>query len=75
MRKDGDGCWKCWRSKFDPRDCTYEEVDGCVDGDVIANKFDKFIVLIMFISTITPVALMLFIPNTLTHANDVTDFP
>jgi hypothetical protein len=39
MRKDEDGFWKCWRSKFDPRDCTYELVDGCVDNYVIANKF------------------------------------
>jgi hypothetical protein len=39
MRKDRDGFWNCWRSKFDPRYCTYEQADGCVDNDVTANKF------------------------------------
>ena len=41
MHKDGDDFWKCWRSKFDPRDCTYNQVDGCVDNNLIAKKFAR----------------------------------
>jgi hypothetical protein len=37
LYKDGD-FWKCWLSTFDPRDWTYEQIDGCVDNDVIANN-------------------------------------
>jgi hypothetical protein len=36
MRKDGDSFWKCWRANIDSRDCSYEQVDGCLDCDVTA---------------------------------------
>jgi Reverse transcriptase (RNA-dependent DNA polymerase) len=37
MQKNGPAFWKCWRSKFETgKKC--DEVDGCVDDTVIADK-------------------------------------
>jgi exonuclease III len=38
LKKNGTNFWKCWNSKFE---CNYKcnEVEGCVDVDIIANKF------------------------------------
>jgi hypothetical protein len=38
LKKNGPEFWKCWRSKFEqPRKC--EEVEGCVDVNIILAKF------------------------------------
>jgi hypothetical protein len=39
LSKNGPDFWKCWKSKFDSSPNNCEQVDGCVDSDVIADKF------------------------------------
>ena len=38
LEKNGTQFWKCWRSKFESSN-KCQQVDGCVDSDIIANKF------------------------------------
>ena len=38
LKKKGPTFWKCWRSKFEPTNKCIE-VDGCVDANIIADKF------------------------------------
>ena len=41
LKKNGTLFWKCWNSKFNTnRKC--EEVDGCTDPVVIADKFNRY---------------------------------
>jgi len=41
LAKDGPSFWKSWRSKFETRSrCT--QVDGCVEPEVIADKFARY---------------------------------
>ena len=41
LMKDGVSFWRCWRSKFENKaKCT--QVDGCVNPDVISDKFSSF---------------------------------
>jgi len=41
LRKQGPTFWKCWRSKFESdRKCI--EVDGCVESNIIADKFAHY---------------------------------
>jgi len=38
MKKNSTDFWKCWKSKFgSSNNC--QQVDGCVDNEVIADKF------------------------------------
>ena len=38
LRKNGTAFWKCWRFKFESKSkCS--QVEGCIDPDVIADKF------------------------------------
>jgi len=41
LRKDGSAFWKCWRSKFE-RVNKNVEVNGCIDTDIIPQKFAGF---------------------------------
>jgi len=41
LRKQGPTFWKCWRSKFES-DKKCIEVDGCVDSNIIADKFADY---------------------------------
>jgi exonuclease III len=38
--KNGKNFWNCWRSKFEHK-AKYEQVDGCIDKQLIAEKFAK----------------------------------
>ena len=38
MQKNGPQFWKCWHSKFEMGNKCDDEVDGCVDDTVIADK-------------------------------------
>jgi len=38
--KNGKEFWKCWRSKFEHH-AKYEQIDGCVDKQEIAEKFAR----------------------------------
>jgi len=38
LEKNGVDFWKCWRSKFESSN-NCEQVDGCVDSNIIADKF------------------------------------
>jgi len=40
LKKDGRTFWNCWRSKFEPS-APCSQVEGCVDDDIIANKFSQ----------------------------------
>ena len=40
LRKNGADFRKCWRSNFEePAKCVGLRVDGCVDSDIVAEKF------------------------------------
>jgi len=39
MNKHGTDFWKCWNSKFESKLNNCNQVDGCVDSDLIADKF------------------------------------
>jgi len=39
LQKDGTQFWKCWQSKFEIKSNKCQQVDGCVDNDIIADKF------------------------------------
>jgi hypothetical protein len=39
IKKNGQEFWKCWNSKFESNSNNCEQVDGCVDSDLIAEKF------------------------------------
>ena len=38
--KNGKNFWNCWRSKFEHK-AKYEQVDGCINKQLIAEKFAK----------------------------------
>ena len=39
VNKNGPDFWKCWRSKFGKNSNNCVQVEGCVDDDIIADKF------------------------------------
>jgi len=41
INKNGPDFWKCWRSKLGKSANECNQVDGCVDNEVIADKFAK----------------------------------
>jgi len=41
IKKNGPAFWKCWKSKFEHSNKCLE-VDGCVDADIVANKFVEY---------------------------------